>query len=359
MRVAIVHDALCVAGGAERLVLWMAKAFPEAPIYTSVYLPSGTFPDYRQLDVRTLPCARFIRTEKQFKLLFPLWLFLIQKQKFQEYDVVLSSSTYLAKFVKPTPTVKHACYLYAPFRLLWKPESYSGDSLPTPEFVSGYVKRIIPFLRKWDIKRTREIPKLATSCRNMANEIQRVYGVFPTILYPPVEVPDELPAKNEGDYYLSVSRLISHKRVDLAIKACEILGRELVVVGEGPERKKLEQLAGSKISFTGKVNDEQLRRLYRGAKGLIFPSYEDYGIVPLEAQSWGVPVIAYGKGGSLETVKEGVTGVFFEDQNVESLTDAIKRFEATIFNPEQIRQWISNFNADNFIQGLREFVRNF
>lgn len=356
MRIAIVHDALCVSGGAERLVLWMAKAFPQAPIFTSVYLPSGTFPEYRNLDVRTLPFAKMIRTERQFKLLYPLWFYLIQRMDFRDYDVVLSSSTYLAKFIKPAPSVKHVCYLYAPFRLLWKPESYSAESLPTPEYASGLVKGLVPMLRKQDLQRTRVISRLATSCRNMADEIQKVYGMPSTILYPPVEIRAEPHSRDRADYYLSVSRLISHKRVDLAVQACVQSGRKLVVVGDGPERAKLENLGGDGITFTGRVSDEQLKQLYSGAKGLIFPSYEDYGIVPLEAQTWGVPVIAYGKGGSLETVQEGVSGVFFDRQNVDSLSEALNRFEATSFFPEQIRQWVSGFNVDSFIEGLKKFV---
>ncbi len=356
MRIAIVHDALCVAGGAERLVLWMAKAFPGVPIYTSVYLPAGTFSEFRHRDVRVLPLARFIRSERQFKLLYPLWLYLIQRLDFRDFDVVLSSSTYLAKFITPAPGVKHACYLYAPFRLLWKPESYSGESLPTPVAASGMVKRIVPLLRKWDLRRTRAIPKLATSCRNMADEIQKVYSMPAAILYPPVEIPAEIPAREGTEYYLSVSRLISHKRVDIAVKACAQTGRKLVVVGDGPERAKLEQMAGEGITFAGRVSDEQLQALYRGAKGLIFPSYEDYGIVPLEAQAWGVPVIAYGKGGSLETVQESISGMFFDRQEVDSLVEALNRFEAASFDPEQIRRWVSRFDVKSFMRGLQEFV---
>lgn len=356
MRIAIVHDALCVSGGAERLVLWMAKAFPEAPIYTSVYLPAGTFAGYQHIEVHQLPFARLIRTEKQFKLLFPLWLYLIQQLDFREFDVVLSSSTYLAKYIRPAPTVKHVCYLYAPFRLLWKPDSYTADSLPTPGGTSGLVKGIVPLLRKWDLKRTQAIPGLATSCRNMADEIQKVYGRQATILYPPVEVPEEVPNVDRGDYYLSVSRLISHKRVDLAVQACVQTGRKLVVVGDGPEREKLEQMAGNAVTFAGRVSDEQLKQLYRGAKGLIFPSYEDYGIVPLEAQSWGVPVIAFGKGGALETVQEGVTGVFFADQDVDALIGALDKFESATFDPHQIRQWVKKFDVESFTAGLKEFV---
>lgn len=356
MRIAIVHDALCVPGGAERLVLWMAKAFPGAPIFTSVYLPANTFPEFQQLNVRVLPFARFIRSERQFKLLYPMWLSLIQRLDFSDYDVVLSSSTYLAKFIKPAPGVKHACYLYAPFRLLWKPDSYSAESLPTPEAASGLVKWSAGLLRKWDIRRTRAIPKIATSCRNMAEEIRKVYEMPAAILYPPVEIPAELPARAGREYYLSVSRLISHKRVDLAVRACTQTGRKLVVVGDGPERAKLQQMAGEGIRFTGRVSDAELQALYRGAKGLIFPSFEDYGIAPLEAQAWGVPVIAYGRGGSLETVQESVSGLFFERQEVDAVVDALDRFESTSFDPQQIRRWVSRFNVDAFVRGLQQFV---
>jgi glycosyltransferase involved in cell wall biosynthesis len=218
------------------------------------------------------------------------------------------------------------------------------------------VKRIVPLLRKWDLRRTRAIPKLATSCRNMADEIQKVYSMPAAILYPPVEIPAEIPAREGTEYYLSVSRLISHKRVDIAVKACAQTGRKLVVVGDGPERAKLEQMAGEGITFAGRVSDEQLQALYRGAKGLIFPSYEDYGIVPLEAQAWGVPVIAYGKGGSLETVQESISGMFFDRQEVDSLVEALNRFEAASFDPEQIRRWVSRFDVKSFMRGLQEFV---
>lgn len=356
MRIAIVHDALCVSGGAERLVLWMAKAFPDAPIFTSVYLPDGTFPEYRQLDVRTLPLAGGIRTERQFKLLFPLWLHLIQRLDFRDFDFVLSSSTYLAKYIRPAAAVRHACYLYAPFRLLWKPESYSAGSLPTPGSTQGLVKWISSLMRRWDVRRTQAIPRLATSCQNMVNEIQRVYARQAVILYPPVEMPAEPVHSEREGYYLSVSRLISHKRVDLAVEACNRTKRNLVVVGDGPERQKLEQMAGPTITFTGRISDDKLQDLYRKAKGLIFPSYEDYGIVPLEAQAWGVPVIAYGKGGSLETVLEGVSGVFFEQQEVGSLLTALEGFEKTAFDQQQIRQWITRFDVGQFIADLREFV---
>lgn len=357
VRIAIVHDALCVSGGAERMAVWLARSFPQAPVYTSVYLPEKTFAEFKTLQVNTLPFARLIKSERHFKLLYPLWYFLIQRNDFRDFDVVLSSSTYLAKFIRPVASVRHVCYLYAPFRLLWKPESYTPESLPTRGAATSLVKRVIPLLGRWDLKRTREIPKLATTCRNMADEILKVYHMPAEVIYPPVEMPPKIVTGQREDYYISVSRLISHKRVDLAVKACTRLRKQLVVVGDGPEKDRLIQMAGDTVHFAGRVSDEQLQRLYRGARGLIFPSYEDYGIVPLEAQAWGVPVIAFGRGGVLETIQEGVSGIFFGQQDEDSLVEGITRFEKNHFDVKRIRDWAAGFNVEKFMAKIRQFVQ--
>ena len=356
MRIAIVQDALCVAGGSERLVLWMKQAFPQAPIFTSVFLPGKTFAEYGSMDVHVLPFARYIRTETQFKVLYLLWLFEIQRMDFSEFDVVLSSSTYLAKYIQPAPNVKHASYIYAPFRLLWKPESYSQESLPTPRFLSWFIRKMTPQLRKWDSRRTRQISRVATTCQNMAKEIQEKYQLKASIIYPPIDLSSYPEYEEDGGYYLSVSRLISHKRVDLAIKACNALGKNLVVVGDGPEMLNLRRLAGPTIQFTGNVDNKQLTSLYSHSKGLIFSSHEDFGIVPLEAQACGVPVIAFGKGGVLETVREGYTGIFFKDQVVDSLIAGIQQFEKTEFDHAKIRSWIKRFDPMVFLRTIQDFV---
>ncbi len=356
LRIAIVHDALCTTGGAERLLLWMAKAFPEAPLYTSVYLPQNTFEEYKGLNIRTLPLAGMVKSERQFKLLYPLWLMLLQQKNFDAYDVVLTSSTYLAKFIRPAQTVQHFCYLHAPFRLVWKPESYSQDSLPTRRAATWLVMRSLPLLQRWDRKNTRKIPKLAANSQNIANEIKKVYDMPAEIIYPPVELPPQTPEVVKGDYYLSVSRLISHKRVDLSVQACTGLKKNLVVVGEGPEKENLKRIAGDTIHFVGRISDDELNKLYRESKGLIFASHEDLGLIPLEAQAWGTPVIAFGKGGALETIQEGISGLFFQEQEVESLTEAITKFETQSFDSQLIRQWVSRFDPESFSHHLRQFV---
>lgn len=355
-KVAIVHDALCVSGGAERVVLWMSEAYPEAPIYTSVYLADQTFPEFKGKEIHTLPFSRLIKTERQFKLLLPLWLLEIQNWKFREYETVLSSSTYLAKYIHPGKEVKHRAYVYAPFRFLWKPETYSADSVPTSGWMTWLIKIFLPVLRRWDKQATRKIPSIATSCQNMVREIEKNYHMRSVVIFPPISVKDYPVASSYGDYFLTVSRLISHKRVDVAIDACNRLKQKLIVVGDGPERESLAQRAGDSIQFVGRIPDDELRQLYVHAKALIFPSHEDYGIVPLESQACGVPVIALGKGGALETIKEGETGVFFNEQTADSLLEAIKAFETKTFSPDKIRAWAGNFDRENFIKELKRFV---
>jgi glycosyltransferase involved in cell wall biosynthesis len=358
MRVAIVHDALCVRGGAERVALWMARAFPDAPIFTSVYLPEQTFPEYRGMDVHVLPFARLIRTETQFKLLHPLWLLELQSLVFSRYDVVLSSSTYLAKYVRPGAAVRHAAYIYAPFRLLWKPEAYSPGSLPTRGLLEDAVRLIVPLLRRWDLARTRAIPRIATTCQNMAREIMHTYGRQAAVINPPVAIPAMPPVEERDDFFLCVGRLAPHKRFDLAVEACSRLKKRLIVAGDGPERERLQRLAGPTIQFLGRVSDETLHALYLKTRALIFPSYEDYGLVPLEAQARAAPVVAFGRGGVLETVKEGVSGIFFPSQDVDSLVDCLSKFEGLTFSTSQIREWARKFEPRVFIKGLQDFVQS-
>lgn len=357
-KVAIVHDALCVAGGAERVVLWMSEAYPEAPIYTSVYLPDQTFPEFKGKEIHTLPFSNLVKNEKQFKLLLPLWLLEIRKWKFREFERVLSSSTYLAKYIHPGREVKHRAYVYAPFRFLWKPESYSADSVPTSGCMTRLIKLFLPILRNWDKRATQQIPFIATSCQNMVREIEKNYQMPSVVVFPPISIKDYPVASAYGDYFLTVSRLISHKRVDVAIDACNRLKQKLIVVGDGPERESLEKRAGDTIQFVGRIPDDELRQLYVHSRALIFPSHEDYGIVPLESQACGVPVIAFGKGGALETIREGETGVFFAEQTADSLIDAIKVFETKTFSPAQIRSWAGNFDRENFIKELKRFVES-
>ncbi len=353
LRVAIVHDALVNMGGAERTLAFMCETFPDAPIFTSAYLPDRTYPEFRARQVHVLPGSRYVHDERGAKRLFFLWVMGFRNLNLDNFDAVLSSTTFAAKYIRHH---KHCCYCYAPFRWIWKPQSYSPDSLPVSRAWNVGLSLVRPFLRQIDFRAMQQVRRIATSCQNMVREIQECYKQEAQVVYPPVRLSDYTWSEPAGDYYLTVSRLISHKRVDLAIQACQQLGRKLVVVGDGPELAPLKAMSGQQLRFAGNVTDAQLRELYSHCRAVIFPSHEDYGIVPIEAQACGRPVIAYGVGGALETIVENQTGVFFKEQTVESVIEAIQRAEQIPFDPYVIRQSIQKFDAENFKSELLKFV---
>lgn len=355
-RVAIVHDALVNSGGAERVVTFLCEAFPEAPLFTSAYLPERTFPEFRSRDVRVLPGASRAVTEAAAKRMLPWWLWQFGRLDLNGFDVVLSSTTFAAKHVRPPSGVRHVSYCYAPFRALWKPQAYAASSLPVGAFGQRAFDLVRPWLRRYDKSAMDRIDAVATTCRNMATAIREAYGREASIIYAPVRVADYQLGTGVGDYYLSVSRLISHKRVDLAVSACRRLGRRLIVVGEGPERARLEALGGGDVTFAGLVDTAQLTALYAGCRGLLFCSEEDYGLTPIEAQASGRPVIAYGAGGALETVRAGVSGIFFDEQTADSLVTAMEQFERQSFDPATVRETVGRFDVAPFVQQMRALV---
>jgi glycosyltransferase involved in cell wall biosynthesis len=359
-RVALVHDALVNAGGAERVASFLCEAFPEAPLYTSVYLPDRTFAEFRSRDIRVLPGAGRIRTEAGAKRLLPLWILGFRHLDLRGYDVVLSSTTFAAKHIQPPAPVRHVSYCYAPFRLLWKPGAYEPTSLPVGAAARAAIDLARPVLRAWDRAATDRAAALATTCRNMARAIAECYDRQAEIIYAPVRLSEYRigPGQNNapGEYYLTVSRLVSHKRVDLAVRACRELGRRLVVVGDGPELEALRALGGDQVTFAGFVDRPSLVDLYAGCRALLFCSEEDYGLAPIEAQASGRPVIAYGAGGALETVIDGQSGIFFGEQTTDSLVAAILRFERQSFDPVRVRDSVARFDVEPFTRHVRNFV---
>jgi glycosyltransferase involved in cell wall biosynthesis len=355
-RLAIVHDALVNTGGAERVLAYIHEMFPMAPIYTSVYLPTKTYKEFRAANIVPHPLSNLARSELCLKRLLLLWIINFYRTSFNDYDIVLTSTTWGAKFIKPQKSFHHYSYCYAPFRLLWNKSSYSKTSLPIPSWMMRLSKPILGILRNVDYMASQSPQKIATTCNNMAREIKRCYNRDSEIINAPIKIIDYPVATGKGSYYLTVSRLISYKRVDLAIKACNYLGRKLIIVGDGPERHLLESIKGKYVSFMGRVSDETLKELYLGCKAVIFSSEEDYGLVPLEAQACGRPVIAYKAGGVLETIEENRNGLYFENQHVSSVLEAIKEFESRHFDPSDVRRSIMRFDFSHFAHKLKEFV---
>ncbi len=358
-RIAIVHDALVVPAGSERVALYISNIFPNAPIYTSAYLPESTFPEFKGKEIYTLPFSSKIKNERQFKELFPWWYLGFSFLDLSQYDIVISSANYLAKYINPPTYTTHICYLHNPVRFLWKTTTYSSQSIPYGRASLVLIKQLLPILRKIDINKTRRIKNVLTNSQNIANQIQKIYNLNAKVIYPPININAYSISEAPGDYYLCAGRLISHKRVDLAIQACNKLKRKLIVAGDGFERSALEKCAGNMIQFTGRVSDDQLKKLYANCRALIFPSDEDFGLVPVEVQASGRPVIAFGSGGALETVVNSETGIFFYQQNVESLIDAILRFENKVFSPAVIRENASRFDFAEFKNQILTYVQQF
>jgi glycosyltransferase involved in cell wall biosynthesis len=358
-KIAIIHDALVVQSGSERFTLMLSDIIPNAPIYTAAYLPYNTYPEFKHKNIITLPLSRHVKSEKQFKGMFPWWYLGFSTLDLSQYEIVISSANYLAKYINPPKNTVHICYLHNPFRFLWKPNVYSENSVPYNNTIVRAIKLFFPVLKKIDIAKTKKIKHIITNSHNIARQIQTIYGIPSAVIYPPVRVNEFSIADEIDDYYLYVGRLISHKRVDLAIKACSKLNRRLLIVGDGLERSRLEKFASNFIQFMGRVPEDLLKSIYSRCRALIFPSDEDFGLVPVEAQASGRPVIAYQSGGSLETIIENETGIFFSEQSVDSLCDAILKFEGRSFSPSKIRENAQRFDIAVFQHNILQYINQF
>lgn len=352
-RVAIVHDALVTRGGAERVVLFMMRTWPNADLFTSAYLPDNTYSEFRGHAPRTFRWLSWIRSERQLKLAWPALIAGFRRLELNGYDTVLCSSTYAAKAVQVSKPTMLNLYCHAPFRLLWSPESYLSDQRRLAKSLAGF--GMAP-LRAWDRRVTLRANRIATNSRNMAERIESCYGMTPAVIPAPIDWSVYEAGTDSGSFYLVVSRLNRYKRIDLAIAACNRLRRRLLIVGDGPLRASLTRMAGPTVQFLGRIADVELRTLYRQCRALIFPADEDYGLVPLEAQASGRPVIAFGRGGALETVEEGRSGLFFEEQTEDHVVAAIERCEATEFSSQEIRLGARRFDVSTFSSKLSAFL---
>jgi glycosyltransferase involved in cell wall biosynthesis len=340
MRVAIVHDDLMRRGGAEQVVLSMLKAFPEADLYTMCYQPELTYPEFKQYPVKTSLFNYLIKTEKAMKKwFFPIGLICMKWMYVENYDVVIISNTYCAKYVSIDKKSKVFIYTYTPFRLAWNPSSYQEYLLSTG-LKRFLFNRIISLLQMIDSGAA----KKGTYFLSMTREtVERV---------------------KDANYFLIVSRLEFYKSVDLAIAAFNDLQEELIIVGNGSKKSELMAMANGNIKFMSGLSKEQLADLYAKCRAFIFPQHEDYGITPLEANASGRPVVAFGKGGVLETMVpyDGVsakfTAIFFKEQKKENLIEAVNLFKTLEIDSHFIREHAKKFDESVFEQLLKKYVED-
>lgn len=359
MHVALVHDWLTGMRGGEKVLEVFCEMFPDAPIYTLLHIQGSVSPLIERRRIETTFVQRMPKVATKYRNYLPLFPTAIESFNFAGYDLILSSSHCVAKGVIPHAGATHISYVHTPMRYVY--EMY--DQYFGPEHMGRLKRAIIPFfanyLRLWDVATSGRVDHYIANSQNVRRRIQRHYRRDAEVIWAPVDTQRLKLSEKSGDYYLIVSALVPYKRVDLAVAAAAKLGQRLVVVGTGPERAALEKMAGPKVEFLGWQSDEQVRDWYAGCRALLFPGEEDFGIVPLEAQACGKPVIAFGRGGALETVVDGQTGVFFAEQTVDSLAGAMSRLEkeSDQFVPAKIREHAMKFDRAVFKQRMTEFIQ--
>jgi len=354
MKVALVHDWLIHMRGGEKVLEALAEIFPEATIYTLFYDRRRLSPALQRMKIRASFFQFLPGIRKYYRWLLPFFPFVIQSLEIEEADVVISSSHCVAKGIRVPPGAFHLCYCHTPMRYLWGFEDVYFEKFPF--FVRFPIQAILKGLRRWDLESNINVHQFISNSENVRQRIQTYYGRDAIVIHPPVDAAHYQAEEGKaGDYYLVVSHFVPYKRVDLVIEAFNQLDRQLLIVGSGPLEKAYKKLRRSEqISFLGSLSDTKLKELYSGAKALIFPTEEDFGIVPVEAQACGTPVIAYGKGGSLESVR---TGVFFNVQTPEAIRRAVFEFERMSFDRPATAAKVGDLNKAQFKEKIQAFVQ--
>jgi glycosyltransferase involved in cell wall biosynthesis len=332
MRIALIHYWLVNDRGGEKVLARLAEQFPDADLYTHVYDPDAMPASIRRLNVRTTFIQKLPFAKKLYKNYLPLMPWALRRLDLSGYDLIISSESGPAKGIRKPPGATHICYCHTPMRYLW---DLSDDYYKNASWFKKLgMKLFVSKLRKWDLWSATQVDRFIANSQFVAQRIKRIYCRDAEVLYPPVDIERLLKQKRDPqDFYLFFGQLTAYKRADLAIEAFAKLGLRLVVAGAGEELEQFEtrnlKLETSTIEFLGKVSDGKRDELYSQAKALIFPGVEDFGIIPVEAQAAGCPVIAYGQGGALETVIDGKTGLFFTEQTVDSLCAAVEAFQTS------------------------------
>lgn len=364
MKIALIHDWLIGARGGEKCLEVFCKLFPEADLYTLVYEPNNVSPAIPRMSVKPSWIDRLPSSKNYFRYLLPLFPSAVESFALDGYDLVLSSSHCVAKGIFPHRAM-HISYIHAPMRYVWdRHEDYFRGGASWAQRAGLALLR--PYLQRWDIRSAGRVDRFIANSRNVAQKVESLYGRAAKVIYPPVDVERFHPVNGTGSYYLIVSALVPYKRIDIAVDAFNAIKLPLKIAGDGPLRRALERRAKSNIQFLGWVDDQRLAELYARCAALIFPGEEDFGIVPLEAQACGRPVIGFQRGGLLETVvglddvvaQEAPTGLFFADRSSASLIAAVEAYRkrSKEFSPDRIRQHAEKFSRERFKQEIADYV---
>ncbi|MBT3194666.1 MAG: glycosyltransferase [Verrucomicrobia bacterium] len=353
---ALCHDWLTGMRGGERVLEILCEGFPEAHIYTLLADPSVMSETIRSHPIETSWMQRIPGISTRYRSCLPLFPAAVRNLHPPDVDLMVSTSHCVAKSIQTHPHTRHLCYCFTPMRYAW---TFYDEYFGTNPAKAMLAKPVLAMLRHWDLQTASRVDRFVAISKHIQKRIQEFYGRESDVVYPPVDTDRCTPGRSPGNggYDLVVSAMVPYKRVDLAVAAYTKLGYPLKVVGVGSKLAELKASAGANVEFLEWQADDAVLELYRGCRQLVFPGEEDFGIVPLEAQACGRPVVAYGCGGALETVADGLSGIFFEEQTETCLIDAVERCAAEAWDPQRIREHAKRFGISNFVSGLADSMQ--
>jgi len=367
MKVALIHYWFYGMRGGEKVVAEILRLFPDVDVFTHLYVPDNLDPEITRRKVTTTFINSLPMSRKLYQAYLPLMPSALNKLDLEDYDLIISSESGPAKGVNKRSDACHICYCHTPMRYIWDQQAIYLEHAGA---VKGwYLKRITPYLQRWDVNSASMVDHFIANSAYVSGRIQRIYGRPSTVIHPPVDIDSFQPVENKSDYFVMAGQLVPYKRPDLAVLAFNQLEIPLKVIGSGDMLKSLKQIAGPNVEFLGHVNDEQYRTVLASARALIFPGVEDFGIVPVEAQAAGTPVIALGQGGALETVAglnvsdapqeyKKYTGLFFQQATVPGLIEAMHKFNEyeNIFTLKNCQANARKFSKDQFRTSFMQLV---
>jgi glycosyltransferase involved in cell wall biosynthesis len=356
MKIALVHDYLVQYGGAERVLECFMEIWPYAPIYTLIYDEEKTHGIFKNKKVYTSFLQKFPYSRSNHRIFPALMPPAIEQFDFSKYDIVLSDSSSYAKGIITPPDTLHICYCHTPMRYAWDDCQKYIQEFGFPKFVKKFIPFIMNYIRLWDRISADRVDEFIANSRFVAGRIKKYYQRDSTVINPPVDINKFYLDNKRKDYFLMVGRLMAYKRFDIVIEAFNELGWPLVIIGRGPDFKRLEKMAKPNIHFAGRLNDEELAKTYARAKAFIFPQEEDFGIVAIEAMASGKPLIAFQGGDIIEHVNEGKEGLFFKRQEAKEIIEILKNFNPDNFDPNEIRERSRGFDREIFKSTIKNYV---